>query len=168
MKKSFLLILILGFLIPIVSSAMPPFSYFCEYQNYSVIQIEELNDSRGTYGEVICLFDDGNVCPIRSFFNGTCGQDYRREFRCIEVGEPYFSFSECCAGSEPWIKPGYIGQPHCRDSKNISTQERREMWWYQNRGQVFVGLISLGFLLFILFLFFLPKILKKIRKSRLK
>jgi putative hemolysin len=50
-----------------------PASKFCEDQGYTLQMREEAG---GTVG--YCIFPDGNECEEWAFFNGECGDEYRK------------------------------------------------------------------------------------------
>jgi len=115
MKRFFVLfILFLVFLSVFVFGAMDPYTPFCEHQGYKVEVSEE-----GTY----CVFDDREKCDLTDFFDESCGAEYKKEFSCVEEGNPVFGFEQCCFGSTPYLGFGAIGQPFC---KNILFQP--EVW----------------------------------------
>jgi Domain of unknown function (DUF333) len=96
--------------ISLVSAALPPAPYFCERQGYQYQQLEN--------GTSYCLFDDGEKCESWEFVNGRCGQNYLKEFPCVEKGQAVFNFEECCGDLEPYLPRNMLGQPTCQTKQN--------------------------------------------------
>lgn len=53
----------------------------------------------GTY----CRFDDDVMCTLKSFYEGSCGQKYKKDISCRQEGEALFPFETCCDGLESSI-----------------------------------------------------------------
>jgi len=129
-----LIILILSFLvIPMVLGAMDPARGFCEHQDYIV-------DSG------FCVFDDGNKCDMGEFYNGNCGQEFKKDFQCRDEGEIVFSqFEECCGSLKP-SSLGMIAQGSCQpfSKRFVAGVKSNPLYW-------FVGLVILVFVVYIIF-----------------
>jgi hypothetical protein len=92
-------------------AAMNPAPPFCAHQGYNVTEREN--------GTQYCDFGDGNKCEIWQFFDGECGNEYRKDFPCVKEDQFVFSFEKCCDGLEPYLKCGMVGQTKCRQIPNI-------------------------------------------------
>ncbi len=80
------------FIIIIISStftlaAINPSIGYCEHMDYT---IEENK----------CIFDEENNCPIEEFYSGICGQEFVKEFPCVQKGAVFPTFEQCCEGLE--------------------------------------------------------------------
>lgn len=138
------------FSLSLVSAAMDPAPPFCEHQGY---KIERTGDN------VTCVFDDGKSCEIREFYQGTCGKEYRREQRCVPLGEPVFEYDRCCQGA-PYLPQGYIGQATCRHFSERITISLLNPWTW-TMISVFAFFIAVIYGLYRLIYFIVKKNSKK-------
>ena len=130
-----------------ISGAMNPAPPYCQNQGHQYWVIN---------GSALCLFDDGNSCDLRDFYDGTCGQEYVKEFPCVELGRPVFSnFEECCKGKSH-LSSFMVGQPICKTYSQIFTDNLKHNPFYW-----LVELIILFLLIFAIY-----KVKKKIKNAK--
>ena len=120
MKKTILATLLL-LLFPFVSfAAVPPYDFFCEDNGYELSYEADY---------VFCVFDDGEKCDVYDFYDGECGEEYKTDpatWECKDEGSYYFAHGDqCCEGLTPFLKPGYSGQPSCKDLNIFE-----KFWWW--------------------------------------
>lgn len=133
--KKLILFLVLVFVLPFAFAAMSPYEPFCEHQGYK-IEIEEHKQ--------YCVFNDAERCELNEFYKGECGAKYVKGFPCVEEGNLVFHFEECCEGSEPYLKPNYIGQAAC---KKVSVFEKAEMIFYMPIGWFIILLVIIAIII---------------------
>ena len=102
-------------------AAMDPSLAFCKHQGYEI-----QNNT--------CVFGN-DTCELWAFYNGSCGSEHVRGFRCREEGQLVFTqFEECCDALEPYLPPGVAGQPSC-----VENPSRHLM---QHAIRAFIGFIQ--------------------------
>jgi hypothetical protein len=108
MKKIVIICLVFIIYITIVSGIT--LNQFCLLQNYSIQNLSSIE---------YCVFDDGNMCELRTFYNGVCGKDYNKiKEKCTNEGEA-LEFGKCCNGFDStyswWNRHrmDYIGGTKC-------------------------------------------------------
>ena len=70
-------------------AALAPWPSYCDHQSY-------------TYEDGFCVFDNGEKCNAKDFYEGACGEEQVKEISCRQEGETVFSqFEQCCSGLEP-------------------------------------------------------------------
>lgn len=105
--KGFGFCLVLLFAATLVSAAINPVYKECMQRGYDT-------STNTNTGEAHCVFPDGSTCPIEDFNSGTCGQEWMTEDYCVEQGVPVWDEDMCCAGLEPYLPEGMVGQATCQ------------------------------------------------------
>ena len=79
-----------------------------------------------------CVFSDDKICDLQEFYNGSCGEGYKKEISCVDIGRIYPEFQQCCEGSTltQLAAPNVMPQPdingkvsHISDTKKLDGQE---------------------------------------------
>lgn len=134
-RKSLFLIMIL-ILLGSVFAQQNPDHEECVQRGFDVIGerglFEEcLNGNYSNYNEcskiynqsgrnIFCRFNDGNICLLDSFNDGSCGSEYMSDEYCVEEGVYVWDEGNCCEGLHPYPLAN-IGHPKCM---NVSLKER--------------------------------------------
>jgi len=91
MKKIFFIVSVfvsLFFTVSLVNAIPNPAPIYCTEMGY----VADGSD---------CVFPDGQRCEQWAFYNGTCGQSYKKELACAKSGESLKPGHECCASLIP-------------------------------------------------------------------
>ena len=64
-------------------------------------------------GVIYCVLPDKSQCAVENFNNGTCGAQYKNADYCVAEGRPVWDSDKCCAGTEAYLRPNFMGQPSC-------------------------------------------------------
>jgi len=110
MKKTLILLLAL-LIIPTAFAAI-------EYQG-------KCNEIGFEQNQTHCILPDGSACVLGEFTEGTCGEEYQKDF-CVEKGQGVWwkQGFECCEGLEPYFPPERgVGQEYCEDISNLPEPE---------------------------------------------
>ena len=74
-----------------------------------------------------CFLPDGSTCTLDEFNEGTCGEEYQKDF-CVERGQgvwPYLGF-ECCGDLEPYFPSERgVGPEYCEDPSVITRENKK-------------------------------------------
>lgn len=67
-----------------------------------------------------CFLPDDSACTLDEFEEGSCGQEYQKDF-CVEKGISVWRNQgfECCGDMEPYLPPEMLGQTSCQDVSDI-------------------------------------------------
>jgi len=96
-------------------AAINPDLVICE--KYGMEMIEKISDGGDEY--LFCR-DGDVVCEIEDVYSGFCNGEALPFLSCVEEGNHVFEeFEECCAGSVPYMKEGYVGQPSCKKINKV-------------------------------------------------
>lgn len=115
MKKTILIIAVLGFVLPANAEIDPKYKE-CMQRGYTV---------DGDF----CVFPDGSKCDIEAFNEGTCGQEFMTTDYCIEEGNYVWDNDKCCKGLAPYLPAGIDGQPTCQQKSAVIMKEVTNNYW---------------------------------------
>ena len=112
--KYLVFVFLLFFALP-AQAAINPDLVICERYGF-----ERIEESTADDDYIFCKLPDGSLCDVMDVYSGFCNDEALPFLACVEEGEYVFDqFEECCAGSVPYLKEGYSGQPSCKKINKI-------------------------------------------------